>query len=146
MAEKYIFPAKKAQDVCWEEVLLEITLTKAVISLENIQIRRYALEPVGSVFLGWCLMIPSRFFCEFVGTLEFRYALILELYPDSVFWFGIGWYFPSIFPSDTKRKLSRDVLVLYIWREPPALLNDCYHLAFLCCYVFAGDMELIIAK
>jgi hypothetical protein len=42
----------------------------------------------------------------------------LELYPDSVFRFGIGWYFPGIFPTDTKGKLGRDVSVLYIWREP----------------------------
>jgi hypothetical protein len=42
----------------------------------------------------------------------------LELYPDSVFQFVIGWYFPGIFPTDTKRKLGQDVLVLYIWRNP----------------------------
>jgi hypothetical protein len=28
----------------------------------------------------------------------------------------------------------------------PALLNDRYHLAFLCRYIIAGDLELIIAK
>jgi hypothetical protein len=38
----------------------------------------------------------------------------IELYPDSVFWFGIGWYFPGIFPTDTEGKLGRDILVLYI--------------------------------
>ncbi len=45
-------------------------------------------------------------------------ASILEFYPDSVFWFGIGRYFPGIFPTNTKGKLGRDILVLYIWREP----------------------------
>ncbi len=42
----------------------------------------------------------------------------LELYPDSVFLFGVGWYFPGIFPTDTEGKLGWDVLVLYIWWEP----------------------------
>ncbi len=43
----------------------------------------------------------------------------LELYPDLVFRFSIGWYFPGIFPTNTEGKLGRDVLVLYIcWREP----------------------------
>jgi hypothetical protein len=28
----------------------------------------------------------------------------------------------------------------------PALLNDCYYLAFLCHYIIAGNLELIIAK
>ncbi len=43
---------------------------------------------------------------------------ILELYPDSVFLFGIGRCFLGIFPTDTKGKLGRDVLELYIWQEP----------------------------
>jgi hypothetical protein len=43
---------------------------------------------------------------------------IPELYPDSVFQFGIGWYFPGIFPSDTEGKRGWEVLVLYIWWEP----------------------------
>ncbi len=42
----------------------------------------------------------------------------LELHLDSVFWFGIGWYFPSILPTDTKGKLGRDLSVSYFWREP----------------------------
>jgi hypothetical protein len=45
------------------------------------------------------------------------YQNILELHLDLVFWFGIGWYFPGILPTDTKEKLGRDVLVSYIWRE-----------------------------
>ncbi len=37
------------------------------------------------------------------------------------------------------------------WRDDvsmtsPALLNDCYQLVFLCCYIIAGNLELIIAK
>jgi hypothetical protein len=28
----------------------------------------------------------------------------------------------------------------------PASLNDCYHLEFLCRYIIAGNLELIIAK
>ncbi len=47
---------------------------KAVISLENIQLRRYALEPVGTLFLRWCLLFPSCFFGDFVGALARRYA------------------------------------------------------------------------
>jgi hypothetical protein len=45
---------------------------------------------------------------------------LVELYPDSVCRFGIGLYFPGIFPTDTEGKLGRDVyvLVLYIWQEP----------------------------
>jgi hypothetical protein len=35
----------------------------------------------------------------------------LELHLDLVFWFGIGWYFPGILPTNTKGKLGRDVLV-----------------------------------
>ncbi len=42
----------------------------------------------------------------------------IELYPNSVFRFGISWYFPGIFPTDTEGKLGGDVLVLDIWREP----------------------------
>jgi hypothetical protein len=33
----------------------------------------------------------------------------LELYPDSVFWYGIGWYFLGIFLTNTKGKLGKDV-------------------------------------
>jgi hypothetical protein len=33
----------------------------------------------------------------------------LELYPNSVFWYGIGWYFLSIFLTDTKGKLGKDL-------------------------------------
>jgi hypothetical protein len=47
-----------------------------------------------------------------------QWVYSLELYPISLFWLGIGWYFPGIFPTDTERKLGRDVLVLYIWWEP----------------------------
>ncbi len=36
-------------------------------------------------------------------------AEALELYPDSVFWYGIGWYFLGIFLTDTKGKLGKDV-------------------------------------
>ncbi len=42
----------------------------------------------------------------------------VELHLNSVFWFGIGRYFPGILPTDTKGKLGRDVSVSYIWREP----------------------------
>jgi hypothetical protein len=48
----------------------------------------------------------------------------LELYPDLVFWFGIGWYFPGIFPTDTKGKLGWDISVLYIWWEPLFSLKE----------------------
>jgi hypothetical protein len=34
---------------------------------------------------------------------------ILELDPDSVFWYGIGWYFLGIFLTDTKGKLGKDL-------------------------------------
>jgi hypothetical protein len=43
---------------------------------------------------------------------------LLEVHLDLVFWFGIGWYFPGILPTDTKGKLGRDVSVSYIWQEP----------------------------
>jgi hypothetical protein len=33
------------------------------------------------------------------------------LYPNLVFRFGIGWYFPGIFPTDTEGKLGRDISV-----------------------------------
>jgi hypothetical protein len=39
----------------------------------------------------------------------------LELYPDLVFRFGIGWYFLGIFPTDTEGKLGRDISVLNIY-------------------------------
>jgi hypothetical protein len=48
----------------------------------------------------------------------------LELYPDLVFWFGIGRYFLGIFPTDTEGKLGWDVLVLYIWQEPLFSLKE----------------------
>jgi hypothetical protein len=32
--------------------------------------------------------------------------MILELHLDSVFWFGIGRYFPGILPTDTKGNLT----------------------------------------
>ncbi len=50
--------------------------------------------------------------------LKNSWGIFLELYPDSVFRFGIGRYFPGIFPTDTEGKLGRDILVLYILREP----------------------------
>ncbi len=37
---------------------------------------------------------------------------------DSVFRFGIGWYFPSILPTNTKGILGQYLLEPYIWREP----------------------------
>ncbi len=49
---------------------------------------------------------------------QYWHGTLLELYPDLVFCFSIGWYFPGIFPTNTKGKLGRDVLVLYIWRKP----------------------------
>jgi hypothetical protein len=33
----------------------------------------------------------------------------LELYPDSVFRYGIGWYFLGIFLTDTEGKLGKDL-------------------------------------
>jgi hypothetical protein len=51
-------------------------------------------------------------------------SIFVELYPDLVYWFGIGWYFPGIFPTDTEGKLGWDVLVLYIWREPLFSLKE----------------------
>jgi hypothetical protein len=42
----------------------------------------------------------------------------LELHLNPVFWFGIGWSFPGILPTNTKGKLGQDVSVLYIWQEP----------------------------
>jgi hypothetical protein len=48
----------------------------------------------------------------------------LELHPDLVFQFGIGWYFLGIFLTNTGGKLGWYVLVSYIWWEPlfPSLL------------------------
>jgi hypothetical protein len=48
----------------------------------------------------------------------------LELHPNLVFRFGIGWYFLGIFLTDTRGKLGWYVLVSYIWQEPlfPSLL------------------------
>ncbi len=34
--------------------------------------------------------------------------VFLELYPNSVFWYGIGWYFLGIFLTDTKGMLNID--------------------------------------
>ena len=34
---------------------------------------------------------------------------VLELYPDSVFRYGIGWYFLGIFLTDTEGKLGKDL-------------------------------------
>ncbi len=34
---------------------------------------------------------------------------LLELYPDLVFRYGIGWYFLGIFLTDTKGKLGKDL-------------------------------------
>jgi hypothetical protein len=48
-----------------------------VISLENIQLHRYALEPAGTVFLRWCLLFPSRFLVFLLAPLNLhlcRYA------------------------------------------------------------------------
>ncbi len=56
---------------------------KTVISLENIQIHRYTLEPVGTVFLRWCLLFPSRFFGDFFGILVFTFDQICR-YADQV--------------------------------------------------------------
>jgi hypothetical protein len=36
-------------------------------------------------------------------------ACRLELYPDSVFWYGISWYFLGIFLTDTEGKLGKDL-------------------------------------
>jgi hypothetical protein len=33
----------------------------------------------------------------------------LELYPDLVIWYGIGWHFLGIFLTDTEGKLSKDL-------------------------------------
>jgi hypothetical protein len=35
--------------------------------------------------------------------------ILVELYPDLVFWYGIGWYFLGIFLTDTKGKLGKDL-------------------------------------
>jgi hypothetical protein len=45
--------------------------------------------------------------CSFEG--EYRSEPSVELYPDSVFRYGIGWYFLGIFLTDTKGKLGKDV-------------------------------------
>jgi hypothetical protein len=34
----------------------------------------------------------------------------IELHPDLVFWYGIGWYFFGIFLTDTEGKLGMDLL------------------------------------
>jgi hypothetical protein len=34
---------------------------------------------------------------------------LVELYLDSVFWYGIGWYFLGIFLTDTKGKFGKDL-------------------------------------
>ena len=41
---------------------------------------------------------------------------------DSVFQFGIGWYFLGILPTETKGKLGKDFLVLCLGRNVP--IND----------------------
>ncbi len=56
--------------------------------------------------------------CLLPGWRHFHCLRWLELHLDSVFWFGIGRYFPGISPTNTKGKLGWDVLVSYIWREP----------------------------
>jgi hypothetical protein len=66
------------------------------------------------------LQVPlkSSFKKLLLGTGLWQHAKMIELHLDLVFWFGIGRYLPSILPTDTKGKLSWDVLVSYIWREP----------------------------
>ncbi len=51
-------------------------------------------------------------------------AFQLESHLYSVFWFGIGRYFPSILPTNTKGKLGRDVSVSFIWQEPLFSLKE----------------------
>ncbi len=68
------------------------------------------------IVLLWKLTI----YCDYTIVISALIHTIktIDLYPNLVFWFGIGWYFPGIFPTNTKGKLGWDVLVLYIWREP----------------------------
>jgi hypothetical protein len=42
----------------------------------------------------------------------------LELYPDSVFRFGIGWYFLCIFHNDTEGKLGKAFGILHLAGTP----------------------------
>jgi hypothetical protein len=45
-------------------------------------------------------------------------GFLLELYPDLVFWYGIGWYFLGIFLTDTKGKLGKDLQYLTFGGNP----------------------------
>jgi hypothetical protein len=58
-------------------------------------------------------LVSGEFWCPH------PHAKILELYPDLVFRYGIGWYFLGIFLTDTEGKLGKDLWYrTYISREP----------------------------
>jgi hypothetical protein len=46
----------------------------------------------------------EELFFQLCGCVSF-----LELYPNLVFWYGMGWYFLGIFLTDTKGKLGKDL-------------------------------------
>jgi hypothetical protein len=52
-------------------------------------------------------------------------AKILELYPDSVFWYGIGWYFLGIFLTDTipKENSVRTIGIVHLAGTPFSLAS-----------------------
>ncbi len=68
-----------------------------------------------SQFLLWLLLkvlVLTQLLCagcefsvEFLGWVAC--GLLLELHLDLVFWFGIGWYFSSILPTDTIRSRNQ---------------------------------------
>jgi hypothetical protein len=62
-----------------------------------------------------CLWTGLSTFQEFWGG---KGMFLLELFRNSVFLVGIGWYFLGILQTDTKEKLGWYILVLQIWREP----------------------------
>jgi hypothetical protein len=53
-----------------------------------------------------------------------RIIFSIELYPNSVFWYGIGWYFLGIFLTDTKGKLGKD-LWYHTFGENPFFAHFC---------------------
>ncbi len=53
--------------------------------------------------VSFLVVAGNRFRCYFLTYLT------LELYPDSVFRYGIGWYFIGIFLTDTEGKLGKDL-------------------------------------
>jgi hypothetical protein len=73
------------------------------VLLRQADLRRYLFGGGKGMFL--CFYVKKNCACGHPLTSPNR----LELYPDSVFWYGIGWYFLGIFLIDTKGKLGKDL-------------------------------------